>query len=406
MIPMPQNFPQIECQVPHVVDFEQVFAARAFAPFCDEVTAFLQGLSVWLMQDTEAKGYPDVVSFAFWCRKSALLKLKAEGASPHLRLGRGVVFHVAPANVPVNFAYSLVAGLLAGNANIVRIPTREFPQVDIICRALRELLAQAAFSPLANHAVLIRYEKDDAVTAFLSAHCDVRIIWGGDQAIAEIRRAPLPPRSFDLTFADRYSLCVVDADEYVREGNSVRIAQDFYNDTYLFDQNACTAPHLLVWLGTAKNIAVAKQVFWTSLHAVVSVKYQLQPISAIDKLSDAYHFAVLSDSCRLHKMDDNLIVRIAVQRLDQGLEEMRSTCGYFYEYDAQGLEDLLPLINRKVQTLSYYGIGRGVLQKFIEKNRPFGIDRIVPIGRTLDFSLVWDGYDLIVMLTRIVSLSS
>ena len=29
-----------------------------------------------------------------------------------LRLGRGIIFHIAPSNVPINFAYSLVAGLL------------------------------------------------------------------------------------------------------------------------------------------------------------------------------------------------------------------------------------------------------------------------------------------------------
>lgn len=355
------------------------------------------------MQDSEARKYPDVFSFAFWCRKGALLSMKADNASRHIRLGRGVVFHVAPSNVPVNFAYSLVVGLLTGNANIVRIPSRDFPQVEIICRGLCEMLAQPEFTHLANHVVLVRYEKDDAVTSFFSEHCDVRIIWGGDQTIEDIRRSPLPPRSFDLTFADRYSFCVINADEYVDNADPGSIAQDFYNDTYLFDQNACTATHLLLWLGSMANIATAKELFWRNLHAVVAEKYQLQPVAAVDKLSDAYRFAALFNCCHIEKMNDNLIIRIALDRLDKGLEELRSTCGYFYEYDAQGLEDILPLINRKFQTLSHYGMKRGELEKFIELHRPCGIDRIVPIGRTLDFSLVWDGYDLIGMLSRTVS---
>jgi hypothetical protein len=29
-----------------------------------------------------------------------------------------------------------------------------------------------------------------------------------------------------------------------------------------------------------------------------------------------------------------------------------------------------------------------------------GIDRIVPIGKTTDFNLIWDGYDLINVLSR------
>lgn len=32
-----------------------------------------------------------------------------------------------------------------------------------------------------------------------------------------------------------------------------------------------------------------------------------------------------------------------------------------------------------------------------------GIDRIVPIGKTMDFDLVWDGYNLFGRLTRTIA---
>jgi len=401
----PQDFSKIECRVPLHPDFDRIFAARAFAPFCDEVMAFLQDLSAWLLQDTVARNFPDVVSFAFWCRKGALRAMKERYSGQQLRLGRGVVFHIAPSNVPVNFAYSLAAGLLAGNANIVRIPSRDYPQVEIICSALRELLEQGKFRHLNKYVILVRYEKDDTITDFFSAHCDVRVIWGGDRTIADIRRSPLPSRSFDLTFADRYSLCVINADVYPGDIDPARLAMDFYNDTYLFDQNACTAPHLVVWLGETTNVAMAQEIFWSNLHLVVAEKYVFQPGSAVNKLTDAYRFAASSGGCHVRTMADNLIVRIQLDQLRQGLEDVRSTCGYFYEYEAKILDDIVPLINRKFQTLSYYGIDSVAMRRFIEENRPSGIDRIVPIGRTLDFSLVWDGYDLIGTLSRTVILT-
>ena len=34
---------------------------------------------------------------------------------------------------------------------------------------------------------------------------------------------------------------------------------------------------------------------------------------------------------------------------------------------------------------------------------PKGIDRVVPLGRTLDFSLNWDGYDLIYSMSRVLT---
>ena len=401
---MPRSFPEIQYLAPYNPVLENVFTARAFAPFSDEVMELLQGLSTQLLSDPAAKSYPDVVSFAFWCRTGSLRAMKKSYSIRQILLGRGVVFHVTPSNVPVNFAYSIAVGLLAGNANIVRVPSRNFPQVEIICSAMRALLDQDEFKHLRNHVVLMRYEKDDAITEFFSAHCDVRIIWGGDRAIADIRQCPLPPRSFDLTFADRYSLCVIDADAYPGGSDPAKIAGDFYNDTYLFDQNACTAPHLLVWLGMSYKVKKAKKIFWDSLHQVVAVKYELQSVSAVDKLADAYKFIAFTGGCHVRKMEDNLIVRIQLDQLKQGLDESRSTCGYFYEYSAKNLDEIVPLINRKFQTLAYYGLDPAALRHFIEKNRPVGIDRIVPIGRTLDFSLVWDGYDLINMLSRTVQL--
>ena len=406
VILMPQNFDKIKCLYPGTLNFDAVFSAKAFLPFCDEVILFLSSLSKELLQSPVAKTHPDIVTFAFWCRKSSLLKMKAEHEGECLRLGRGVVFHVTPSNVPVNFAYSLAAGLLAGNANIVRVPTKEYPQVEIVCAAIREVLEDTELCSLANHVALVRYERDSDLTAYLSRNADVRIVWGGDAAINEIRQAPLPPRALDLTFADRYSLCVINADEYVVSRDHEQIAQGFYNDTYLFDQNACTAPHLIVWLGTIDNVTDAKERFWGTLHEIVKEKYDLMPIWAVDKYTAVCDLAIQqSAGVQLMTMPDNLIVRVEISSIPHNVEEYRGKAGYFLEYTALALDEIVGSISRKYQTLSYFGLQPNILRDFIVKHRPSGIDRIVPIGRTMDFSLVWDGYDLIYALSRVCSVA-
>ena len=400
---MSVNLDKINYIYPKTPNFEVVFSAKAFSPFSDEVMHFLQSLSSKLLQPDDTKVYPDVATFAFWCRKAALLAMKAQHQSKELRLGRGIVFHITPSNVPVNFAYSLVVGLLAGNANIVRVPTIKFPQVEIICSAIRELLENDEYSSLVSRIVLLRYERDDDLTAYFSQNADVRIIWGGDNAISEIRRAPLPPRSFDLTFADRYSLCTINADEYIKEKAPERVALGFYNDTYLFDQNACTAPHLIVWLGNTDNIVTAKERFWGELHKIVKEKYVLQPILAVDKYTAVCDLAIKQGNSQRENMPDNLIVRVTIDGLSQNIDEYRGTAGYFIEFTASSLDEIAKIINRKYQTLSYFGFHSNTLREFISNNRPCGIDRIVPIGKTTDFSLVWDGYDLISTLSRVCS---
>lgn len=102
-------------------------SARPLAPFDGGVMAFLSDLGAALIADREARAYPDVVAFGFFCRRANLeaLAREYEGAVSD-RLGRGISFHIAPSNVPVNFAYSLAAGLLAGNACVVKASSRDF----------------------------------------------------------------------------------------------------------------------------------------------------------------------------------------------------------------------------------------------------------------------------------------
>ncbi len=49
----------------------------------------------------------------------------------------------------------------------------------------------------------------------------------------------------------------------------------------------------------------------------------------------------------------------------------------------------------------YYGNKEAFLP--LIKSGVKGIDRVVPIGRTLDFDLIWDGYNLVERLTRSIS---
>ena len=103
------------------------FTARPLPPFANEVRGFLGCLSSRLIVDTAAKSLPDVIAFAWWCRKASIERLAAAYDDGACRMGRGLAFHVTPSNMPVNFAFSWVFSMLAGNANIVRLPSRGFP---------------------------------------------------------------------------------------------------------------------------------------------------------------------------------------------------------------------------------------------------------------------------------------
>jgi hypothetical protein len=228
------------------------------------------------------------------------------------------------------------------------------------------------------------------------------MIWGGDNTIQTLRQSKSPARSFDVCFADRYSMAVINANAMVSETNIRSIAEKFYNDTYLFDQNACSAPHLVVWMGTEENIAKAKEMFWAELQQLVDAKYALQDVLAVDKLTAFYRQAVKMDIRKVNSAN-NALQRVELSTLDNEIDDYRCAGGYFTEYTAQTLNEINPIIKNKYQTLAYYGLTESEINDFVLNNRIVGFDRIVPFGETTSFSLTWDGYNLVNTLTRVVS---
>ena len=380
---------------PEVV--ENMCFLKMLRPFDDCVIDFLNDLSVILRTN---RIYSDVATFGFWCRKAALLKEKEIYDDLFNRFGKGIVFHSTPSNVPVNFAFSFAAGLLAGNANIVRLPGKPFEQVTIICDAIQKLLLNK-YKDLARYIVFVKYPPVKEITDVFSSICSVRVIWGGDMTVAELRQSSIPARATEITFADRHSIAVIDSDAYLNEKDKDVLIQKFYNDTYYSDQNACTSPRIIFWKG--ENKKEAKIDFWKRVHKLVLDKYELAPVHSVGKLS-AFYYVAAEKNVRLEKADDMLITRINIDNVDKDLMNYKYNCGFFFEKDIDDLGEILNVCDIRCQTLTYFGVSKEDFNNFLESARPIGIDRIVPIGKSMDFTLVWDGYDLIRQMSRKITI--
>lgn len=402
---MQQNFNDVTFLFPNSENISDVVSHKTFVPFDEIICNFLEEVSKIILQDAEAKTYSDVVTFGFFCRKASISSIKKNYVDKlEGRLGRGVTFHIAPSNVPINFAYSLVAGLLAGNRCIIRASSKDFPQTRIVCRDFNLVASEEKFSDIKNIFSVVMYGHNQEITSNLSLLSDVRIVWGGDNTIAEIRKSPLKSRAFEITFADRYSIAVFNA-KYVLEQNELKnIAQGFYNDTYLYDQNACSSPRLIYWIGNEEDCEKAKEKFWSAIYDNLSDKYELAPILAVDKLTAQYKCAVELDDAEIQSGKDNLITRIKLSALPKNITNYTCAGGLYLEYNSESLDSLSAIITDKFQTLSYLGMNPEELRGFIIDNGLCGIDRIVPVGKTADFGFIWDGYDLIMQMSRVIDI--
>ena len=377
----------------------------SLSPYDKEVLDFLGDLSEDLNLTKDIKNYPDIKTFAFFCRNKNLIKLKKNFlvSSRDIRLGLGLIFHITPSNIPTNFAYSLIFGLLTGNSNIVKVPSRDFKQIDIISKSINKILSKK-YKKVKEMIKIVKYKNNESFTKKISSICDARLIWGGDQSIENIRKYNLHASAIDLTFADRYSLCIIDTKKFLKAkyDNLTRIVERFYNDTYVADQNACSSPHMVLWLG--KKSHKAKSKFWEELSKLVEKKYNLTHDAAIEKYTELCKKIINDKNVKSFRTYTNNVYTVVLKNLNGSLDTYRGKWGFFYEYDIKKLEQIKKYINKKFQTLTYFGVEKVDLKDFIIKNKLQGIDRIVPVGQALDIGFYWDGHDINNILTRVVDI--
>lgn len=367
---------------------------RTMTPFSETACTFLNQLSKELM--LAGRAYPDIMSFAYWCRAGNIQRLKKQYGNMGNRLGRGMVLHIAPGNIPINFAFSFAFGLLAGNSAVVRLPSRPFPQIKAVCDALNAVFE--SFSLLRTCNSFVRYPRDSEATAELSLLADVRLIWGGDATIAAVRQLPTKPRCLDIAFADRYSIGLLDGEAVLLSTGAqiAQLADQFYNDTYLMDQNACSSPHLFLWLN---DRADARKRFWEAVFSCAKGRYALQPAVSVDKYTQLCKNMIDMDVASAERME-NLLYRVELAQLGCNIGSCRGSGGYFYECAIPNLDALQGIVTEKFQTLCCFGVDEEQVRRYIIEHALRGIDRVVPFGHALDIGLQWDGYNLINMMSR------
>lgn len=385
-----------------VGDLPTVLEGNPWLPFDNRILGFLSDVSKVLLNDRKSRRLPDLVSFAYWCRPSNLEFIREQCGEISSLIGRGSVFHIPPTNVPLNFAYSLIAGLLSGNTNIVRMPNLDSLEVQQVINAIEELLLRNEHSELARRISLVQYGHEDEVTQYLSELTDARIIWGGDKTVRHIRSIPTNPRSVDISFADRISIALVKSSAVMAASSDglIEIARNFYVDGYTFNQNACSSPRLVVWNGTPEANEVAANKFWKAVSEVVITRGEIEPVHIMNRLVETCESLTHNENIMgidgLH--EPAMRLRLKDELLWEATSMLRF--GTFSQRGISSLQELVGVLNPRVQTISYFGYSRPEFEHEDVKMIFHSVDRVVPFGQALTFGLVWDGYDLIRTLSR------
>ena len=378
------------------------FNINVSEPYNEISIQFIKDFSNQLRKQEILK-YPDLIYLTFWCANKKIFENKNFLSENQIKVGRGLIFHICPSNVPTNFIYSFFFGLLSGNSNIVKIPSKVFPEKDIIINTINKIFKKKKYSTLKNSNFFLNYDKKIEKTKKISSICDARVIWGGDNTINEIRKIWIPERAIELTFSDRYSFSVINLNKFTKNKfDEIKVlAKKFFYDSYMMNQAACNSPHFIFWIG--KN-TTTKNLFWEELNNVVKKKFILDEKIAIDKYTHLIKSMIDQKNFDNFKMFQNNIYIIDSNKYLNNIEDIRGKNGIFYQKNINNIQELKKYISKKCQTVTYFGLEKDDIKSFILNNNLFGVDRIVPIGKGLEIGPIWDGYDIIKSLSRIISI--
>ena len=382
----------------------------AMPPFDPALVAFVSAFSDRVRALPGLRSHPELATLAHWFRGSALRNMArlVEGDSRYVTRPRGLVFHIAPSNVDALFAYGWLMSLLCGNTNIARLSQKSSDSKDWLVGIVRDLTSDPMHANVARRSLLLTYDHSDSATADISSVCHARLIWGGDSTVQLLRTVSLSPLAVEMAFPDRFGVAVIKSSAllHLSDEDLSQLAQRFCNDMLWFGQQACSSPRTVYWVGQSSETRAAKARFWSAVSARAPFVQEDDAASRMARISDAFLIAAKQGNISL-KEETSLAtypLHLEAEGPDASSRELQSGYGMVLESSISDLSTLSAFLDDRDQTLIEFGFDDEEIRELVGSLTNRAIDRIVPMGRALDFSSTWDGMDLFSILCRRINL--
>lgn len=312
----------------------------------------------------------------------------------------GIVGHWPAGNIEIQPLLSMSCALLGGNACLVRIP-KELR--NITSRLIDKLVESDRNNHVTSRIRLLAFDHErlDFHRA-MAQSVDGAMIWGGEEAVSEIRALPFPPWARLAIFGPRVSVAAMDAaswsDPQTREALCRRIARDVWQ----FDQQACSSPQVLF---IEKKNGEPTGDFVQALRSAFEAENRAHPretiegalTSAICQARAAWLLPSEANSAIFPTSPDWTIL------IGPGPDIPQPTQGKVLTVlEVSDLLAALARLDGNVQTLGLAIADPDKEAAIASLAASRGIDRIVPVGRMHVFGPPWDGSDLIRVMVRMV----
>jgi hypothetical protein len=305
---------------------------------------------------------------------------------------RGVVCHWIAGNVPLLGMFSWAVSMLLGNLNVVRMSSRQEDLLTPLLRLLAETSPEG--EQLAAETLALRFDRDDvAAHQEMSSAADVRIAWGGREAVESILSLPCAWDCDTIVLGPRVSMAVVDPAVLTPKSLS-RLATDIA----YFDQQACSSPQCVYVKG--RPGAPAFDAAIDDLSRALAEQAAKFPRHSLD-FGETYRIAL--DRTRVALSGGHLQLDAGTQwtvaLVERPIDEVRCANRFVQVVPFSEVADVLPGIPGNVQS-AIVALGDADSAAFTEAAALRGVCRFPRPGQGNFFETPWDGVPLASRLVR------
>lgn len=322
-------------------------------------------------------------------------------------VSKGLVCHWLAGNVQVLGMFVLIESILTKNVNLLKVSSRD----KGVFAGMLEAFEGESFTTAGGYTIrgddllktiaLVYYgHNNKSMGERMSAIADVRIAWGGREAVETVSQFPAKFDCEDLIMGPKLSFSVISKEALNEERKARKLARRIAVDASVFDQTGCASTHnVFVERGgcvTPEKFAefIAEGMKKTAIQ-IPKGEISVEQISAIHSARGVYDFKgqVIGD--------ENLVWTVLYSE-----DVELSTPVYsrvLFVHPVNTMEEVLPFVTADIQTIGLAAEGKRA-EDFAAKAAEKGAVRFPMCGRMLNFDSPWDGMYLIEHMVRWVTL--
>lgn len=316
---------------------------------------------------------------------------------------RGLVCHWLAGNVQVLGMFALVQSILSKNVNLLKVSSKD----DGVFRAMLSGFENTAFTTpggytikgndlLKTIAVIYFKHTNDSLGHLISKHANVRIAWGGREAVQTVASYPSSFDCEDIILGPKLSFSVIAKEALSDEHKTKKLARKVAVDCSVFDQTGCASSHnvFIERGGTISPEQFASMLAEGMKKCAIQIPKGItstEQIAAIHSIRGIYDFVgnvfASEDSTWtvLYSEDDNLHSPVYSRVV--------------FVHPVNSINETLQHIDENTQTIGLAANGEKALT-FANKAVELGVMRLPDCGKMLNFESPWDGIYILERLVR------